>query len=352
MDKLNILFTSVGNFAFPIAAECLKKTFPYCKIVGTDVRENAHGLFFCDKKYLVDYRNSPNFLSHIFHICKEEEINVIWPLSTEDQNYFSEKKEMFEKMNIKVVCSDFKAVNIVNNKYRLYSELKKSNLHSPIFYKVDYYSNVKDIISKVGIPFVIKPFVGKGGSDLYVISKDQNLLREDDLKFFKGYDDFIADIEKYVISDSTIICEYLSGNEYSVDTLSKNGKFYYGVVRKRYSSYGGLALEAEVVKDDKILNLARKVIEKFKLSYINNIQIKKDKEGVPKIMEINPRIPGTLILSIKACSDFISDAIRLINDEDIILSTKINYGLTIIRYWTGVFINKEDLNSIEDLRNR
>jgi len=353
MDKKNILFTSVGNLAFPTAAECLKKTFPDCKIVGVDVRKNAHGLYFCDKKYLVDYRNSPNFMTQIFDICKREEINVIWPLSTEDQNYFSERKHIFEKENIKVVCSDFNAVNIVNNKYKLYIMLRRFNINVPVFYPVRDISRIENIISKVGgpeNPFVIKPFVGKGGSNLYIVGTNSSLLRKDDLKFFKEYSDFIAHIEKYIVPNNTMICEYLSGNEYSVDILSKNGKIYYGIVRKRYSSYGGLALEAEVVKNDEILTLAKNAVGRFRLSYINNIQIKEDMSGSPKIMEINPRIPGTLSLSIKAGPDFISDTIRLLNDEEVMPPTKIKYGMKIIRYWTGVFINKEDTNSIEDLR--
>lgn len=353
MDKLNILFTSVGNLAFPTASECLKKTFSHCKIIGTDVRENAHGLYFCDKKYLVDYRNSPNFMNQIVHICKEEEINILFPLSTEDQNYFSEKENLFKERGIRVVCSNFDAVNTVNNKYKLYRELKKFDLNCPIFYKVEDISNVKDIISEIGYPtnpFVIKPFTGTGGKDFYIIGEDSNLLRNDDLKFFKEYDEFIANVEKYIVLNNTMICEYLSGDEYSVDTLSKNGEFYYGIVRKRYSSYGGLALEAEVVQNDEILTLAKNVVEKFHLSYINNIQIKEDRNSVPKIMEINPRIPGTLSLSIKAGPDFVSDAIRLVNNEEIMPPKKINYGIKIIRYWTGVFIDKEDINSIVDLR--
>ena len=67
MKKLNILFTSAGNLAFPTAARSLKKYFPKCKIIGTDVRKNAHGLYFCDRKYLVDYRNEPQFLNQILN---------------------------------------------------------------------------------------------------------------------------------------------------------------------------------------------------------------------------------------------------------------------------------------------
>lgn len=350
MKQLNILFTSVGNLAFPTAAEYLKKTFPFCKIVGTDVRENAHGFYFCDKKYLVNYRDDSKFMDQIFYIIRKEEIDTIFPLSTEDQNYFSKNKGLFEKNNINVVCSDFSAVNIINNKYTLYDALERSNISAPQFIKDSDITDIEGMISKIGIPFVVKPFVGKGGSGLYIISKDPELLRKDDLKFFKEYDDFFKNSERYIVLNNTIICEYLNGNEYSVDILSKKGKFYYGVVRKRHASYGGLALEAEVIEDDKILTIARKVIENFELSYINNIQIKEDKNGIPKIMEINPRIPGTLVLSIKAGSDFISDAVRLAKGEELTPPPKIKYGLKIIRYWGGVIIDKEDVDSIEDLR--
>jgi len=352
MEKLNVLFTSVGNLAFPIVRECLKKTFPDCKIVGTDVRVNAHGLYFCDKKYVVDYRNSPNYLRQIFYIIEKETINTLFPLSTEDQSFFSKNIDVFERRGIKVICSDFDVVDVVNNKFKLYNKLKELKLPYPSFYKIERFSEVNNIIEKIGYPFVIKSFTGTGGKGLYIIDKDPNSLRKDDMKFFERYDDFISNIERYVKLENTMICEYLSGDEYSIDTLSKDGKFYYGVVRKRYASEGGMALEAEVIKDDNLLELAQRVVKYLRLSYINNIQIKRDKKGIPKIMEINPRIPGTLILSIKAGADFIVDAIKLAYNDKVEIPKKIRYGLKIIRYWTGVFVSKEDEASIIDLRKQ
>lgn len=354
-DKINILFTSVGNLAFPTVSECLKKTFPHCKIVGVDVRENAHGLYFCDKKYLVDYRDNPRFMKQIRFICKKEGIGILVPLSTEDQNYFSEKKKSFDKLGIKLVCSDYATVRTVNDKYNLYIALKKNNLNSPIFNMISDLSDFEGIISKIGYPkcpFVVKPAIGKGGSNLYIVSEDKSLIRKDDLKFLKEYNELLLNIKKYVIPHKTLITEYLGGNEYSVDTLSENGRFYYGVVRKRYSSFGGLAVEAEVVRNDGILNLAKKIVEKLKLSYINNIQIKEDANGVPKVLEINPRIPGTLSLSIRAGPDFVSDAVHLARGEKVTPPSKIEYGVRILRFWSGIFVNKNDMESIEDLRGK
>lgn len=355
MREINVLFTSVGNLAFPTAKECLKKAFQNCKIVGTDVRESAHGLYFCDKKYLVDYRDNPNFMKQIRYICRKEDVNVLFPLSTEDQNYFSAEKKMLEKQGICVICSDHNTVEIVNNKHSLYNVLKKHNLHPPSFYLVNSLSDFQGIISKIGFPhnpFVIKPSIGKGGSNLFVISQNQNSIRTDDLKFWKEYNELLLNLEKYVIPGQTLVTEYLSGNEYSVDTLSMNGRFCYGVVRKRYLSFGGLALEAEVVKNDAVLDLAKKIVETLSLSFINNIQIKENAKGSPRILEINPRIPGTLSLSIKAGPDFVSDAIRLALGEEIKLLPKIKYGTRILRFWSGVYVDPQEIESITDLRGQ
>jgi carbamoyl-phosphate synthase large subunit len=280
-------------------------------------------------------------------------VDVIFPLSTEDQNYFSERKQTFEKIGIKVICSSRNAVRIINNKYNLYSALKRHNLNPPIFCRINDLADFEKTITKIGYPrkpFVAKPSIGKGGSNLFIVSSTQDSLRKDDLKFFKEYNEFILNLKKYVIPKQTLITEYLSGDEYSVDTLSKDGRFYYGIVRKRYSSLGGLALEAEVIKDNEILTLAKRIIERFGLSYINNIQVKKDENGVPKILEINPRIPGTINLSIKAGPDFISDAVKLAIGKTTKRPSKIKYGIRILRFWSGVFIEKQDIDSIIDLR--
>jgi carbamoyl-phosphate synthase large subunit len=352
----SILFTSVGNLAFPTVAECLKKSFPESKITGCDVRSNAHGLYFCDKRYLVTWRTNKYFLNQIWHIIRKENIDLLWPLSTEDQPYYAIRKEMFERENVKVVCSDYETVCKVNDKNRFYAALNTKDLRVcvPRFYAVSSYKGIKELSEKLGFPenpFVIKPAIGKGGNGLAIVAQDESQIKSEDFKFKKNWTELKCQLKSYVVPEATLIMEYLGGDEYSVDTLSDNGKFLYGVVRKRYSSTGGLALEAEVVYEPKVLELAKRIIEFLGLSYINNVQFRRDADGVLKVLEINPRIPGSLSLSIKAGADFVSDAMRLTAGEKVTIP-KIKFGLRMLRYWSAVYVHKTDVNKVMDLTKK
>ena len=347
---MNILFTSVGNLAFPTVQESLKVPGFSCKLIGTDIDPSAHGFSFCDKSYVVHLRHHYEYIKQIQVICKMENIDTIWPLSTEDQNYYSYYKSMIKDWGVNVICSSKNAVNIANDKYNLYSHLKDNELPRPSFFSFRSDSKTQciiDILNKQKMPFVVKPRKGKGGKNTYIVSDDELLVKIDDRQFIINHRECMIKILSCISPELMIICEYLPGDEFSVDTLSKNGKFYYGVVRQRFKSTGGLALEAEVVNNPGVLKLAKSVVESIGLSYINNVQIKKDKDGAAKVMEINPRIPGTLSLSIKAGADFVFDTIKLLNGESI-KKPEIKYGLRIKRYWAGVYTNERDRKLIEN----
>lgn len=352
----SILFTSVGNLAFPTAAKCLKKSFPESQITGCDVRSNAHGLYFCDKRYLVTWRTNKYFLNQIWHIIQKENIDLLWPLSTEDQPYYAVRKELFEHENVRVICSDYEAVCKVNDKNRFYAGLNIKDLRDciPKYYTVTNDKEIKEFGGRLGFPgkpFVIKPAAGRGGEGLAIVAQDKNQIKNDDLKFKKNWAELKCQLKNYVVPKTTLIMEYLGGDEYSVDTLSGNGKFLYGVVRKRYSSTGGLALEAEVVYEPEVLELAKRIVEFFGLSYINNVQFRRNTDGVLKVLEVNPRIPGSISLSVEAGADFVSDAVRLAFGEKVVVP-EIRFGLRMLRYWSAVYVNKTDSDVVVDLTKK
>jgi len=344
--QLYILLTSVGNLASPTVQEYLRREFKRIKIIGTDIRIDAHGLYFCDKGYLVPRLENSSFLNSIINIIKSESINCIFPLSTSDQNWFSERKEFFEKeLNVKVVCSSKQWVTIANDKLFLYDTLS----HSLRTNCVNYFPiSVKDIevIKNFPIPFVLKKRKSTGGAGTYIVATSSNELCDQDKKFFLYLSELEQNFSKYVTED-TIICEYLPGEEYSVDVLSQSGKILYGIVRKRYTTLGGMTIYGEVVDEKEIMKVAEEVLKIIKLDYINNIQIRRSNKGVPKIMEINPRIPGTIKLSIEASGNMIADAIKLALGMEIQIPKKILYGTAIFRYWDGKVVRPIEKEKIQ-----
>jgi carbamoyl-phosphate synthase large subunit len=342
---INILCTSVGNPAFPAIADALRNSGDFTvNIIGTDIRKEAPGLYLADKAYIVSKHIDEKFIDDIWKIIRDEKIDILLPLSTVDQNYFSIRKIDFEGKGIKVMVSDADAVLIANNKFRLYEFLKERNIN-PLHCTRAKVEELENLKNEYKTPFVLKSEEGTGGQGTLIVSESEDSLKEDDRKFFLPMEKLNKSPEQY-ISGKTIISEYLPGDEFSVDTLSYKGRFIYAVIRKRFKSIGGLALESTVVHDAAILELSKKIVSEIGLSYVNNLQFKMSDAHVYKMMEINPRIPGTIKLSLSAGANMVTDAVKLALGDMNIPIPGLAIGTSIFRYWDGAIASPEAINSL------
>ena len=93
--------------------------------------------------------------------------------------------------------------------------------------------------------------------------------------------------------------EKLKEPVYDLDILAWKGKSIAVIPRKRVNSAvpndGHL-----VIKDNKLINLGKKIISKFKLSWLYDCDIMYDKKNIPHLLEINPRPSGSIAVSIAA----------------------------------------------------
>lgn len=89
------------------------------------------------------------------------------------------------------------------------------------------------------------------------------------------------------------VLEYLPGHEFSVDCIGDAGRFVTGVVRKKSITTPTQRLE----DNPELLAHAAKLISRFCISGLVNIQFKEDKHGVPRLLEINPRASGGVAMS-------------------------------------------------------
>lgn len=92
---------------------------------------------------------------------------------------------------------------------------------------------------------------------------------------------------------SQLVLEYLPGHEFSVDCIGDAGRFVTGVVRKKSLTTPTQLLD----RAPALLTHAGRLIERFRLSGLVNIQFKEDQHGEPKLLEINPRASGGVAMS-------------------------------------------------------
>jgi carbamoyl-phosphate synthase large subunit len=90
-----------------------------------------------------------------------------------------------------------------------------------------------------------------------------------------------------------------------------------------------------VVDHQEAEKAARRVVELLGLSYVVNVQLRCDDAGTPRLMEVNPRIPGTVGLSVAAGVNLPYLAVKLALGEDV-HPTRPRIGTELIRYWNAL----------------
>jgi carbamoyl-phosphate synthase large subunit len=132
-----------------------------------------------------------------------------------------------------------------------------------------------------------------------------------------------------------LVMEYLSGKEYTVDVLSTKERVYVVIPRSRDQIRTGITFAGTVEKRDDIIDYTERLTNALSLEFAHGFQFKEDNEGTPKIIESNPRIQGTMVLSTIAGANVIYGAVKLALGEDI-PEFKVRWGTRLLRYWGGI----------------
>ncbi len=341
MDPIKILITGGGAPGIRGTLYSLKHNFDGRRVetVCVDMKEDVVGRYLCDKFYVVPSGTSENFIPTLLNICEKEKIDVVLPQVTAELFPLSQSKNEFESIGTRVAISDYNAINVANNKHKLMEIAKNIGVAYPEFYLVENWGSLLQCAKKLGYPFAIKPPIASGMRGFRII------YREIDRKnsFFREKPDSakitLDDLYK-IIGEKfppLLVMEYLPGIEYTVDILSSKSKVYAVVPRRRDQIRTGITFAGTVEKREDIIKSAEKLTVEIGLQFAHGMQFKEDKDGIPKIIEANPRIQGTMVLSTIAGANVVYGAVKLALDEEI-PEFKIHWGARLLRYWGGVGI--------------
>jgi len=106
------------------------------------------------------------------------------------------------------------------------------------------------------------------------------------------------------VDEGLIVQDLLPGEEYSVDVLcDAAGRVIAAVPRIRARVDSGIAIAGRTVHDPELEETAAQVARAIGLVGVANVQLRRDRGGLPALLEVNPRFPGGLPLTIAAGVD-------------------------------------------------
>ena len=112
--------------------------------------------------------------------------------------------------------------------------------------------------------------------------------------------------------EGLIVQDLLPGDEYSVDVLADaSGNVVAAVPRTRARVDSGVAIAGQTVRDAELEDTAAAVARAIGLVGVANVQLRRDRSGRAMLLEVNPRFPGALPLTISAGVDIPSLVVDL-----------------------------------------
>ena len=252
--------TGAGAPGGPGIIKCLKDV-PNSKLIVGDCDDKASGKFLNDSFVLLPKAKDFNFINKVLSICKDMEIDVIFPLVTMELFKFSKNRDVFEKNNIKIIVSDFHNLSIANNKSSLYKHLAKKGVSTPMFRVVNNYEEfykAKEEIKAATSSYCLKPSISNGSRGVRLVNDEIN---EFDLLFNEKPNSLYISDEKInaILKDNSfpelLIAEILPGNEYTIDTIVDNtGNPILILPRIRTKTNGGISVAGKFEKNTKIID--------------------------------------------------------------------------------------------------
>jgi carbamoyl-phosphate synthase large subunit len=152
-----------------------------------------------------------------------------------------------------------------------------------------------------------------------------------------------ADLDALGTDDSLIAQENLPGDEYSVDVIANaDGHVIAAVPRTRTRVDSGVSIAGRTVHDPELEATATAVAQAIALSGVANVQLRRDVNGVPALLEVNPRFPGAMPLTIAAGVDMPSLALDLALGLE--LPHEVPFReLANVRYLEDVFVDPAEI---------
>jgi len=227
-----------------------------------------HGMYVY-QDYVGDMPNvdSDKFIEKMEALVISRNVDFIMPAHDSVVSKLSQNRSKF---SAKVVTSSNEICEIARSKSQTYEKLKSAVNTPEVFTK-------QDILE---YPVFLKPDVGQGSKGVMRAESDRQVneaLRKD---------------------PSLLVLEYLPGDEYTVDCFTdRHGKLLYAEARTRQRVTNGISVNSRAISGVEFKQFADRINDRLKFRGVWFFQVKRDRHMELTLLEIAPRVAGTMSLS-------------------------------------------------------
>lgn len=264
MNKLRVLVFPCGS---EIGLELYSSLADsnHIELYGASSVSSNHGVYLY-KKYFgeIPFVDDANFESYLTHFIREHDIHVIYPAH---DAVVLKLSLISDRLPCKVICPEKKTAAICRSKRKTYAFFKEI-LEIPTQYSE--YTNLT-------YPVFLKPDIGQGSKGTAIAKNIEDL--------------------QYLLRQRTdyLVMELLPGTEYTVDCFTdRKSRLRFVQGRERHRTMNGISVDTFPVDDERFYEMASEINKHLELRGGWFFQVKKRTNDEMVLLEIAPRIAGSM----------------------------------------------------------
>lgn len=266
MDKKILVFPCGSEIGLEIN-NALKFVKGVTLIGGSSVDDHGKYVY---KNYIDGFPNieDDQFINFLNEIISERNIDYIFPAH---DSVVLKLAQHQDKIAAEVLTSPKETCEICRSKKKTYEYFEGKDFNPTM------YNSLDDVDT---YPVFLKPDVGQGSKGVALASNQaealQHLQRNNDL----------------------LVLEYLPGKEYTIDCFTdRHGQLRFSGMRERRRVKSGISVNSHTIPlDATVKKMAHSINDAIVFRGMWFFQVKEDQHGHFKLLEIAPRIAGTMNL--------------------------------------------------------
>ena len=313
-----VLVTGAGGPAGVAVLRSLLKRADV-EVFAGDMDGWASGLYLvpADRRRILERGLAPNFVDSIRQLCIDDQLDVV--ISTVDVELPPLAARRDDLGGAVLAAPSVATLDVTLDKWEL------ARRCTPLLrVPVTRLLNADGVGLNWDFPVIVKPRRGAGSRGVRLVADR-------------------AALEAIEPDEALIIQEHLPGDEFSVDVLaSGDGTVVAAVPRTRTRVDSGVSIAGRTLHDEGLESTAAAVARAIGLRGVANVQLRRDSEGIPALLEVNPRFPGAMPLTIAAGVDMPSLALDLALGKQ--LPERLDFtDLANVRFLEDVFVDPSEI---------
>lgn len=344
LRDLTVLITAAGNVFMPGTTACLTNNGERkIRLIGADMNDDKTMLQMCDKYYSVPRGDDPRYIDTLLDICRKEKVDVVLPIMSVELNGLAKNRNKFEQIGTKVSVSNKESLTIANDKLKLFKFMNENGIPCAAYRSIMCMGELLEAVRQLGYPekkVCIKASNGSGSRGFRIIDESRSrfemFLHDKPSACFVTMAEMESILKEAPVFPELMAMEYLPGDEYTVDLLADNGNVLYSCCRKSLGMENSIMLDGIVVEHNQITTLCNRIVEVLKLDGNIGFDIKENTDGIPCIMECNPRITaGIPVFAAAGMNLPYLNVKRLIGEE--LPKCELKLGTIVKRRWMEMY---------------